>query len=85
MTWDAKDKAYMQYGFANDFPGAIIETGQFEGDVLVFRGEFPMGPTYVALRNVTRLVAPGKLVVEEFTSANGKPEKLFLRIEATKR
>jgi hypothetical protein len=85
MTWDAKEKAYKQYGFANDFPGAIIETGQFEGDALVFRGEFPMGPTNVALRNVTRLVAPGKLVVEEFTSANGKPEKLFLRIEATKR
>ena len=85
MTWDAKEKAYKLYGFANDFPGAIIETGQFEGETLVFRGEFSMGATKVALRNVTRLVAPGKLVSEDFTSANGAPEKLFLRLEATKR
>jgi hypothetical protein len=85
MTWDAQEKAYKQYGFANDFAGAIVETGQFEGDALVFRGEFAMGATKVAERGSTRLVAPGKLVVEEFTSANGGPEKLFLRLEATKR
>jgi hypothetical protein len=85
LTWDAQEKAYKQYGFANDFAGAIVETGQFEGDALVFRGEFPMGATKVALRNSTRLIAPGKLVSEEFSSANGAPEKLFLRVEATKR
>jgi hypothetical protein len=85
MTWDSKEKAYKQYGFANDFAGAIVETGQFEGDTLVFRGEFSMGATKVALRNSTRLVAPGKIVSEDFTSANGAPEKLFLRLEATKR
>jgi hypothetical protein len=85
MTWDAQEKAYKQYGFANDFAGAIVETGQFEGDALVFRGEFSMGATKVALRNSTRLVAPGKIVSEDFTSANGAPEKLFLRVEAKKR
>ena len=85
MTWDAKEKAYKMYGFANDFPGAIVETGQFEGDALVFRGEFTMGTTKVALRNSTRLVAPGKLVTEEFTSGSGGPEKLFLRIDAVKK
>jgi hypothetical protein len=85
MTWDPKEKAYKQYGFANDFAGAIVETGQFEGDALVFRGEFSMGATKVTLRNSTRLVAPGKIVSEDFTSANGAPEKLFLRLEATKK
>jgi hypothetical protein len=85
LTWDPKEKAYKQYGFANDFAGAIVETGQFEGDALVFRGEFSMGATKVALRNSTRLVAPGKIVSEDFTSANGAPEKLFLRLDATKR
>jgi hypothetical protein len=85
VTWDAKEKAYKQYGFANDFAGAIVETGQFEGDALVFRGEFSMGATKVAERGSTRLIAPGKLVTEEFISANGAPEKLFLRVEAKKR
>lgn len=85
LTWDAQEKAYKQYGFANDVAGAIVETGQFEGDALVFRGEFSMGATKVALRNSTRLIAPGKLVSEEFSSANGAPEKLFLRVDATKR
>jgi len=85
LTWDPKEKAYKQYGFANDFPGAILETGQFEGDALVFRGEFSMSATKVAIRNSTRLVGPGKLISEEFISANGAPEKLFLRIDATKR
>jgi hypothetical protein len=85
MTWDAKEKAYKQYGFANDFAGAIVETGQFEGDALVFRGEFSMGATKVAERGSARLIAPGKLVTEEFISANGAPEKLFLRVEAKKR
>jgi hypothetical protein len=85
LTWDAKEKAYKQYGFANDFAGAIVETGQFEGDALVFRGEFSMGATKIALRNSTRLIAPGKIVSEDFTSANGAPEKLFLRLDANKR
>jgi hypothetical protein len=85
MTWDPKEQAYKQYGFANNFPGAIVETGQFEGDALVFRGEFTMGVTKIAVRNSTRLVAPGKLVSDEFSSANGAPEKLFLRVEAKKR
>jgi hypothetical protein len=35
MTWDAKEKAYKAYVFGNEFPGAIVETGQFEGDALV--------------------------------------------------
>ncbi len=43
MTWDAKEKAYKAYVFGNDFPGAIVETGQFEGDALVFRLEFSTG------------------------------------------
>ncbi|HVS88285.1 MAG TPA: SRPBCC family protein [Candidatus Acidoferrum sp.] len=30
MTWDPKEKAYKAYVFGNEFPGAIVETGQFE-------------------------------------------------------
>ena len=85
MTWDAKEKAYKQYLFGNDFPGCVVETGQFEGDALVFRGEFSVEETKIGLRNATRIVAPGKLVSEEYTSMNGAPETLLVRVEAKKR
>ncbi len=43
LTWEPKDKAYKSYIFGNDFPGGIVETGNFEGDALVFRGELTTG------------------------------------------
>lgn len=84
LTWDPREKAYKQYVFG-DFPGAVVETGQFEGDALVFRGELAMGATKIGMRNSTRIVAPGKIVSEEFVSMNGAPEKLLVRVEAKKR
>jgi hypothetical protein len=85
MTWDRGEKAYKAYLFGNDFPGAIVETGQFEGEALVFRSEFTAGGVTLKLRNVTRVVAPGKLVGEEYFAAKDAPETLFVRVEATKR
>src|ERR1700730_14725639 len=66
ITWDPKEKSYKAYAFGNDFPGALVETGQFEGDALVFRSEFSAGGTILKLRNVTRVVSSGKLVSEEY-------------------
>src|SRR5229473_797193 len=61
MTWDAKEKTYKAYVFGNDFPGALVETGSFEGDALVFRSEFPVEGAMLQLRNVTRVTGPGTL------------------------
>jgi hypothetical protein len=85
MTWDPKEGAYKAYVFGNGFPGAIIETGHFEDDTLVYRLEFSMGDTKMALRNVTRVVGPGRLVSEEYSSVGGAPEVLLVRVEAKKR
>jgi Zn-dependent M28 family amino/carboxypeptidase len=85
MTWDPKEKAYKAYVFGNDFPGAIVETGQFEGDDLVFRSEFTAGGVTMKLRNVTRLTGPGTLVSEEFMASKDAPEKLLVRVEAKRR
>jgi len=85
MTWDAKEKAYKAYVFGNDFPGAVVETGQFEGDALVFRSEFTSGATTMKLRNVTRVVGSGKLVSEEFMQLKDAPVSLIVRVEAIKR
>ena len=85
MTWDPKEKAYKSYVFGNGFPGAIVETGQFEGDALVFRSELSAGGSTFKLRNVTRLVSPGKLVSEEYFTVKDAPEVLFVTVEAKKR
>jgi Protein of unknown function (DUF1579) len=85
MTWDPKEKMYKAFVFGNDFPGAIVETGGFEGDALIFRAELPAGGATVKLRNVTRLAGPGTLVSEQFMAMKDAPEKLFVRVEAKKR
>lgn len=85
MTWDAKEKAYKAYVFGNDFPGAVVETGQFEGDALVYRSEFSAGGVTMQLRNVTRVTGPGTLVSEEFMAMKDAPETLLVRVEAKKR
>jgi hypothetical protein len=85
MTWDPKEKSYKSYAFGNDFPGCLVQTGNFEGDTLVYRGEFSMGEQHIALRNSTRLSAPNRISADEFMAVNGQPEKLLVHIEAVKR
>ena len=85
ITWDPKEKSYKAYAFGNDFPGALVETGQFEGDALVFRTEFSAGGTTLKLRNVTRVVSPGRLVSEEYFAAKDAPESPLVTVEAIKR
>jgi hypothetical protein len=85
MTWDAREKAYKAYVFGNGIPGAVVETGQFEGDALVYRFEFPVEGGSVKLRNVTRVTGPGTLVSEEFMTMKDAPETLFVRVDAKKK
>ena len=85
MTWDPKEKAYKAYVFGNSFPGAIVETGQWENDALVYRSEFSAGGMKFALRNTTKFLDGGKLSSDEFSSANGSPETLLVHVEAVKK
>jgi Protein of unknown function (DUF1579) len=85
MTWDAREKAYKAYVFGNGIPGAVVETGQFEDDALVYRFEFPVEGGSVKLRNVTRVIGPGTLVSEEFMTMKDAPETLFVHVDAKKR
>ncbi|HKV24901.1 MAG TPA: hypothetical protein VJN93_09955 [Candidatus Acidoferrum sp.] len=85
MTWDPREKCYKMYAFGGDLPGALEETGQFEGDALVYHIEMKMGTKSMKLRNVTRLAAPGKIVSEQFAAQGDGPETLMVHVEATKR
>ena len=64
--------------------GAIIKTGQWEGKTLVFRGEFSAHERKLVLRNAVKLMVAG-MASDEFSSANGAPEKVLVHVEATKR
>ncbi len=85
MTWEPKEKIYKAYVFGDSFPSAVVETGQWEDDALVYRFELHMGPTKIALRNVTKFLPDGKLTSEEFSSVNDAPEKLIVHVAATKK
>jgi hypothetical protein len=85
MTFDPKEKLYKAYVFGDSFPSAVVETGQWENDALVYRFELAMGPTKIALRNVTKFLPDGTLTSEEFTSVNSAPETLLVHVEATRK
>jgi hypothetical protein len=85
FTWDPSEKAYKLYVFGNNLPGALVETGAFEGDTLVFHTELAMQGATVKLRNTTRVTEPGKLVSEQFMARNNTPETLLVHVEAKKR
>jgi hypothetical protein len=85
MNWDPKEKLYKAYVFGDSFPSAVVETGQWENDALVYRFELAMGPTKIGLRNVTKFLPDGKLTSEEFSSVNGAPESLLVHVDAVKK
>jgi len=85
ITWDPKEKAYKAYVFGDSFPTAIVENGQWEDGVLVFRFELSMGGAKIALRNATKWLPDGKISSDEFTSMNGAPESLLVHVDAVKK
>jgi hypothetical protein len=85
MTWDPKEKAYKSYIFGNDYPGAVVENGQWDGDSLVYRGEFAAGTMKYEMRNTAKLATSGKMTSQEYSSTNGAAEALLVTVEATKR
>jgi hypothetical protein len=87
MTWDAKEKAYKEYLVGNGIPGAVISTGQFEGDTLIFRTTFTMGDKSYLIRNETHLDAKGLLISDEFigTPAPGEKQTPSVHVVATRR
>lgn len=85
MTWDPNEKAYKSYIFGNDFPGAVVETGNFEGETLVFRGGMTIGEKTISMRTNARIDEKGKMIVEEYSSTGHAPESLVLTVVATRK
>jgi hypothetical protein len=85
MTWDPQAQAYKAYAFGDSFPGALVETGQWEGDALVFRTELSLPGKKLMLRNSTRFLEGGRISSDEYSSADGKPETLVVHVDAVRK
>ena len=85
ITWDPKEKAYKNYVFGSDFPGALITTGNFEGDVLVFRGVVETPNVRMEIRSSASVDETGVMKVQEFVTKPGKPEALLVTVEAKRK
>ena len=78
MMWDPKAKEYRDNALWYDSPDRWIFTGNFEGETLVYYGEFDYLGKRVRFRSETRPVAGGGFTLTEFASVNGGPEQLLL-------
>jgi hypothetical protein len=85
ITWDPGENLYKEYAFGGDFPGALVETGAFEGDALVFRAELKAGGRTMKMRNATRFTTTGTIESEQYVSSKEGPEKLLVKIVATRK
>jgi hypothetical protein len=85
VTWDAREKAYKAYVFADSIAGAVVETGNWEDDALTLRFDLAIGGAKVSLRNATRFLEGGKLTTDEYSSTNGGPEIQLVHVEATRK
>jgi CubicO group peptidase (beta-lactamase class C family) len=79
MMWDPKAKEYRDNALWYDSPDRWVFTGNFDGETLVYRGEFDYLGKHVKFRSETKPVAGGGFTLTEFASVNGRPEQLLLK------
>lgn len=85
MTWDPKEKVYRDHSLWYDSADQWTYIGHFEGDTLVYRGEFEFDGKQVKFRSETRPRRGGGFTLDEFGSVNGGPEQKVLRGTAVPR
>lgn len=85
QTWDPAAKKYTFYAVGNEFPGAIVSTGNWEGNALVMNGTLAAGENKFRFR--TRLTRSGSNAAQyTVESATGdEPLKLVVTGRATKK
>jgi hypothetical protein len=84
LTWDPREKAYKQYIAGNGFPGCAILTGHWEGDLLVFQGEFEAGGVKTVLKTTYTEWKPNSRTILEYYRVGDAPFQLLQTTKATK-
>ncbi|MGB2625825.1 MAG: hypothetical protein WAK20_03490 [Candidatus Acidiferrum sp.] len=85
ISWDPGERVYKSYIFGSDFPGALLTTGNFEGDALVFHGIIATPSLKIEVRNRASVDNKGIMTVQEFVTKPGKPEALLVTVVAKKK
>jgi hypothetical protein len=78
MMWDPKAKVYRDHALWYDSADRWIFTGNFEGETLIYHGEFDWLGKHIKFRSETRPIKGGGFTLTEYSSANGGPEQLIL-------
>jgi uncharacterized protein YndB with AHSA1/START domain len=80
MAWDLKAKMYRDEAFDEDSKTSwTVFLGKFEGETLVYRGEFDLYGKHVKYRGEFRPIAGGGFSLDEFGNINGGKEEPILR------
>jgi hypothetical protein len=85
MMWDPKAKVYRDHALWYDSSDHWVFTGNFEGETLVYRGEFDFLGKHIKFRSETRPISGGGFTLTEYSSVNGGPEQLMLVGRAEKK
>jgi hypothetical protein len=84
ITWDSEAKEYKQYTFGNSFPLAYIATGHWQGEKLVFEGDFEFaGSSMHIVRDVWPTDSGGFNFAESYKTGSD-PLRLTLTTTAQK-
>jgi len=84
ITWDPKEKAYKEYIVGNGFPGCVVFTGHWEGEILVFLGEFETGGAKMQLKTTYTEWKPKSITILEYYRVGEAPFQLLQTTKATK-
>jgi uncharacterized protein len=84
ITWDPQEKRYKRYTLGNSFPGAFISNGHWEGEKLIFQGEFEFGGAKFHFQNELTREAGGAVTIKESYQTGDAPMLLMVTTRAIK-
>jgi Protein of unknown function (DUF1579) len=84
IAWDPAEGVYKSYVFGNNFPGCFMKKGHWEGDNLVFTGDFSFQGMTVHFHDATTANADGSVTIVEQSSLGDAPLELALTTTAVR-
>jgi len=84
ITWDPLEGIYKSFVFGNNFPGCFTKKGHWEGNNLVFSGDFTYAGMKIHFRDVTTANPDGTVVIVEQSGVGDAPLELVLTMTAVR-
>jgi hypothetical protein len=84
IAWDPAEGIYKSFVFGNNFPGCFTKKGDWEGNNLVFMGDFAYAGMTIHFRDVTTANADGSVAIVEQSAVGDAPLELTLTTTAVR-